>query len=469
MKIICYLLAIAFSCSLAGCRKIGLPSIENVGFNTASNGLSEVAPPNVVRQLNQNLEKYQPEVFIVSPQLDTTLQDNTVEIVLAVKNYPLFKDEALGMGPHLNLIVDNEHYAEIYDVEQPIVIKDLKPGTHSLRVLAEKPWHESFKNSEAFTYSTFNVLTETKDNIPDSSLPLLTYNQPSGIYNTEPILLDFYLTGIDTKNWQIRATINEESFIIDEWQPIYLQGFQEGNNLIELELLDGDGLAIKNQFNQPIRLITYDAASSNRETLAKLVTDKISFEEAVAITEQNYYIQPVEDTEIIEEPTTEDLSPETPVEDTEIIEEPTTEDLSLETPAVNVIEEGETAEELADTLQEALETPEEANITTISEVDEIKEPETTNILAEDINKDNISTTTVVEKNNLPIEKSSEIETDITETPVPENIRAVEIEDTLIASDEELDTITIEIPKPKLRVPQWWKNFVAYLQERFNNI
>ena len=449
MKIICYLLAIAFSCSLAGCRKIGLPSIENVGFNTASNGLSEVAPPNVVRQLNQNLEKYQPEVFIVSPQLDTTLQDNTVEIVLAVKNYPLFKDEALGMGPHLNLIVDNEHYAEIYDVEQPIVIKDLKPGTHSLRVLAEKPWHESFKNSEAFTYSTFNVLTETKDNIPDSSLPLLTYNQPSGIYNTEPILLDFYLTGIDTKNWQIRATINEESFIIDEWQPIYLQGFQEGNNLIELELLDGDGLAIKNQFNQPIRLITYDAASSNRETLAKLVTDKISFEEAVAITEQNYYIQPVEDTEIIEEPTTEDLS--------------------LETPAVNVIEEGETAEELADTLQEALETPEEANITTISEVDEIKEPETTNILAEDINKDNISTTTVVEKNNLPIEKSSEIETDITETPVPENIRAVEIEDTLIASDEELDTITIEIPKPKLRVPQWWKNFVAYLQERFNNI
>jgi hypothetical protein len=91
-------------------------------------------------------------------------------------------------------------------------------------------------------------LTKTAENNPDPNQPLLTYSRPTGTYGAEPIMLDYYLTNAPSAviqsnqnsvpNWRIRATVNEQRFILDRWAPVYLQGFKTGKNLVRLELVD---------------------------------------------------------------------------------------------------------------------------------------------------------------------------------------------------------------------------------------
>jgi hypothetical protein len=90
------------------------------------------------------LEGYQPQVSILSPQVDEILPDNIVKVKLQVKDLPIFKDPQWQLGPYLHLILDNQPYIAVYDVNQPVVLSDLSPGTHTLRVFASRPWHESF-------------------------------------------------------------------------------------------------------------------------------------------------------------------------------------------------------------------------------------------------------------------------------------------------------------------------------------
>ncbi len=294
-RVISSLLAISLSFGLFGCENIKLPQsledfsvsgIKNVGFDVSRGNLAEVAPPQSLAELDQLLESSQPQVSIISPRPQTTLQNVNVVVDLELKGYSLFKNQDLQLGPHLSLILDNEPYGDVYDLAKPIVLENLKPGTHNLSVLVEKPWSESFKNAGAFAQTTFNILTETED---DLDLPLLIYNQPDGVYQVEPILLDFYVAGMKPNSWQVRATVNDEKFLLEQMQPIYLQGFQEGNNLIQLELLDRQGNAIQSKANQAIRLITYEPSTSSRlSPLAKLVSGQISFEESALIVDQSY-------------------------------------------------------------------------------------------------------------------------------------------------------------------------------------
>jgi hypothetical protein len=47
-----------------------------------SGTFSETAPPNVIQALRPSLEGYQPQVSILSPQVDEILQDNIVKVRL---------------------------------------------------------------------------------------------------------------------------------------------------------------------------------------------------------------------------------------------------------------------------------------------------------------------------------------------------------------------------------------------------
>jgi hypothetical protein len=263
-----------------------------------SGTFSETAPPNVIQALRPSLEGYQPQVSILSPQVDEILQDNIVKVRLQVKDLPIFKDPQWQLGPHLHLILDNQPYIAVYDVNQPVVLSDLSPGTHTLRVFASRPWHESFKNEGAYTQTTFHVLTKTEENNPDSKLPLLTYSRPNGGYGAEPIMLDFYLTNAplhslaetnpeDTmSNWRIRSTVNGESFILDRWQPIYLKGFKPGKTWVKLEFLDNQGQPVKNAFNTSIRLINYQP--NGQDTLSKIVRGELTADEVRGIVDPTY-------------------------------------------------------------------------------------------------------------------------------------------------------------------------------------
>ena len=307
------LLFFLFSC-LVGCTQLNLDrSIAGDRYNpiiTSNNPdskLAEVAPPRTIEELDSSLEAYLPEVEIIAPKAEKTFNRTDIEVRLEVENLPIFKDNELKLGNHLNLVVDNEPSLPIYSTQEPVIIKNLTPGTHTLRVFAVKPWGESFKNEKAYAQTTFNVLTETNDNRPEPGVPLLTYNSPTG-NAVEPLLLDFYLTNAplhaiaqnnsSLKDWRIKATVNGTSFILEDWQPIYLTGLEPGENWVQLELIDETGNSIENAFNNTVRVFTYNPQQN--DALAKLVSDRLTLAQALPIVDRNYYVQPVEISKAIE-------------------------------------------------------------------------------------------------------------------------------------------------------------------------
>ena len=261
----------------------------------SSGDISEVSPPEAIQTLRQALENNQPQVAILSPQSNEVLQEDTVTVQFQVQDLPIFKNAELDMGPHLHVILDNQPYIAVYDLNEPLVFPDLPPGTHTLRVFASRPWHESFKNEGAYAQTTFHIFTKNQENNPDPAQPLLTYSRPKGSYGAEPILLDFYLTNAplhlvaqenpqdEITDWRIRCTINGNSFVIDRWEAIYLKGFKPGKNWVQLEFLDEQGNSVKNVFNNTVRLITYEP--NGKDTLSKLVRGELSASEARGIVD----------------------------------------------------------------------------------------------------------------------------------------------------------------------------------------
>ncbi|MBD2180135.1 hypothetical protein H6S82_02775 [Planktothrix sp. FACHB-1355] len=353
-----FLIAGILVLSLTGCggrtSTSGTPGNLNTAPNQNAPKIAEVSPPQVIQELRQALETYQPQVSIVSPQPNEVLNDNTVTVRFQVQDLPIFKNPELGLGPHLQVFLDNQPYQGIYDPNEPLIYKDLAPGTHTLRVFASRPWHESFKNEGAYAQTTFHIFTKTDDNNPDPAEPLLTYSRPQASYGAEPIMLDFYLTNAplhlvaqedpqdNISDWRIRCTINGESFIIDRWQPIYLTGFQPGKNWVQLELLDEQGNPVKNAFNNTVRLITYEP--NGNDTLSRLVRGQLSAADARGIVDRNYIAKQPEP-----EPTPEPAVEATPTPDSAVEAtptlEPTPESVPLVTPAPEVIPPSEPSQE----------------------------------------------------------------------------------------------------------------------------
>lgn len=277
-------------------RSSGTESSSSI--TKVSGKLTEVAPPTVIQELRQSFEENKPQVTIVSPRSNEVLNEDTVSVQFRVQDLQLFKDKNLGLGPHLHVFLDNQPYQAVYDTSKPLVLEKVSPGTHTLRVFASRPWHESFKNEGAYAQTTFHIFTKTQENSPDPNLPLLTYSRPQAAYGAEPIMLDFYLTNAplhlvaredkkdDIADWRIRCTVNGSSFILDQWQPIYLKGFKPGKNWVQLEFLDENGLPVKNFSNNTARIITYEPGGT--DTLSKLVRGEISAAEARSIVDPNY-------------------------------------------------------------------------------------------------------------------------------------------------------------------------------------
>ncbi|MFN6383027.1 MAG: hypothetical protein ACK5RE_16935 [Pseudanabaena sp.] len=290
-KLSSLLMAIALCFYLTACGGDNKPVSKAPTATVVSNiNITEVSPPTEIQRLGRLLERYTPQVSIVSPKPDEVLNDTQVSVKFDVKNLPIFKNADFGLGPHIHVTLDNQEYKAVYDLTQSATFDHLSAGTHTIRAFASRPWHESFKNQGAYAQTTFHVLTKTGENTPEPKTPLLTYSRPVGTYGAEPIMLDFYLQnaplhllGKDEEaidDWQVRATIDGKSFTFDRWEPIYLKGFKTGQNWVKLELLEPDGDAIANVFNSTAHLINYQP--NGTDTLARLVSgEKIANIEAI--------------------------------------------------------------------------------------------------------------------------------------------------------------------------------------------
>lgn len=320
------------------------------GKPALSQNFAEIAPPEVLLRLSESLDNYLPQVKIITPYEDVVLEDTNVSVSLQVENLPIYQDAESGLGSHLQVILDNQRAIAVYDTHQPLILSDLSPGTHTLRVFVVRPWGESFKNAGAYAQTTFHIYTKTEDNKPDPEVPLLTYNLPSGEYGAEPILLDFYLTNAPLRvsrqgeteenpfsDWRIRCTINGESFVLDRWQAIYLKGFHQGMNWVKLEFLDNQGNPVKNVFNSTVQLVNYQP--SGKDTLSRIVRGELPLEQVRGIVDPSYRVIPKP--EVTPGESLPQESEEVPVTESDEVESTTPSSESEELEKIPVPEEGE--------------------------------------------------------------------------------------------------------------------------------
>ncbi len=285
---------------LLGCSQSPLSSrLDEVSKSLVAQAqrpeLEEVSAPMVFQQLGRSPKRHDPQVKIVGIKPDATLEQNTASIRFEVENFSIFKDPDLGLGPHLQVFLDDQPYTEVYDAKQSITLADLKPGTHTVRAFASYPWHESFKASSAFDQITFNVFAPTQANQPDPDQLLLTYGQPQGDYGAEPIMVDYLITPPPSSSKtqgstlplasvpksKVQITVNGQSFITEESPPIYLKGFKSGVNWVKVALLSTNSKVVPNTLSEAIQLVTFKPGG--KDIISRLVRGEIDAQDAEQI------------------------------------------------------------------------------------------------------------------------------------------------------------------------------------------
>ena len=309
--------------SLAGC---GGDAPSNANQNTTATTtvtppqiqrLSEVArPAKIEEQMKQRgtQDQARPTLKIVAPANGATVNGSTVAVKLVLsgdlQGYHPMKDPATGMGNHIHVILDNQPYEAYYSIEQPFDLRNVAAGPHTLRVFASRPWHESYKNSEAFALVAFTVKEGGAANQPtvtadgqkmadakngnanngnagataspkptaegkdmpasqgaafNAGKPLLTYSRPKGEYkgaDADTIMIDFWLHNAklvgEGGSYRVRYAVDgQEPKMLEKWAPIWLTGWTAGEHNIKLELLDDKGNVVENgDYNATTRKIT---------------------------------------------------------------------------------------------------------------------------------------------------------------------------------------------------------------------
>ncbi|MFN4280559.1 MAG: hypothetical protein ACK4IR_10085 [Thermosynechococcus sp.] len=255
-------------------------SVGGIAAAKSSGSLAEVAAPVAIEDMKGWFDRYEPRLKILTPEANQTLQSRNVTVKLSVQGLRLFQDQRTGLGPHVEVVLDDLPSRSVYDLTTPIEFSNLEPGTHLLRAFVVYPWGESLKNPLAYAQTAFHLYTADEDT-QTTNLPLLTYNQPAGTYGAEPVLLDFYLSNLpldrqlnNEKVWQVRCTINGQAFTVDRWQAYYLTGLQPGDNWVRLELLDGNGQRIPSPYNPITRLVTYQPGG--KDALSRLLRGELA-------------------------------------------------------------------------------------------------------------------------------------------------------------------------------------------------
>jgi hypothetical protein len=224
-------------------------------------------------------------VGFVSPGEDERfLEGDPVEVRLRLSGYRLGVPTPGGdergilrdrRGQHLHLILNDEPYRALHELDDPLVLQDLPPGTHVLRVLAGTDWHESVKTPGAFAVRTIHVdpadpaapgdgtgasgVRAPNARPPDG--PLLTLSRPAGTYvgaEADSVLVDFHLAGVRLEPGGYRVRLRIEGIgeaILVHWAPYLLLGLPDGEHVVRLELLDPAGAPLPGPFVRSERTI----------------------------------------------------------------------------------------------------------------------------------------------------------------------------------------------------------------------
>ena len=65
-----------------------------------------------------------------------------------------------------------------------------------------------------------------------------------------PLILDIFLANTTLgDDYQVKVQINDETHMVDTWQPYYIEGLGMGEHLITLTLVDAEGNRVDTPLN----------------------------------------------------------------------------------------------------------------------------------------------------------------------------------------------------------------------------
>lgn len=210
------------------------------------------------------------DATLKSSQLDSTFYffNTDINFNFEIENYNLGHQTESenakilansGKGQHIHFILNNQPYSAHY---QGSFNKEIPLGSHHLVAFLSRSYHESVKNENSVFVKNLIVGETYKDSIaPNMDAPTLIYSRPKGTYSgkdTKQVLLDFFVlnTSLSEQGNKVKATINDQEFIISEWVPHVMKGLPLGEVTIKLELIDANGLVIPGPYNSVTRTVT---------------------------------------------------------------------------------------------------------------------------------------------------------------------------------------------------------------------
>lgn len=249
---------LTFSALLSGCGGYGNAKKDQPVYRTPQAAVisergKDGRPVDAARSISLSL---------TSPKEGELIDGPDVSVSFVLSNYELAAN-----GNHVHLILDNEPYIPCYDTTKPYMFKNVAPGPHVIRAFPSRPWHESWKNPEAFSVVKFYVNEQIGEHSLDVTRPFLTYSRPKGEYAGEQakkVLFDFWLSNCDLSEtgYKVRYLLDGKPALLTKWEPVWWEGLVPGLHALVLELLDQDGNLVRNGWNRTERTFTIKSEAS---------------------------------------------------------------------------------------------------------------------------------------------------------------------------------------------------------------
>ncbi|MEM7185273.1 MAG: hypothetical protein AAF466_01335 [Bacteroidota bacterium] len=243
--------------------------VENENVEQETEKTVEVVQQKITLEKLEGSPAYSDAALVLQDPSNFKIENGgTVDFTFDVQSYELGAQTAgpnatrlanSDKGQHIHFILNNQPYSAHYE---PSFQKEIPDGVHHLVAFLSRSYHESVKNENSVVVRKLEVGENPVDARGlDMEAPTLIYSRPKGEYSgsgTENLLLDFIVlnTTLSENGNKVKATVNDEEFLITEWAPHVLKGLPIGEVTIQLELVDAAGNLIPGSFNKVTRTVT---------------------------------------------------------------------------------------------------------------------------------------------------------------------------------------------------------------------
>jgi hypothetical protein len=275
---------------IGGCRASAPANNPDLLATTAPAGrLQEVSPPPAVRQLAAALAERSPQLQIDAPSPDSLLAGGDWQLRLRLSDWPLVNAGPLGLGPHVAVQIDDapplrlSERASSQGDQLVVNLPPLAPGSHRITAYAALPWGEAVNDPGATARLRLHAVAANPLALPAPGSPELIPVSPAELGGSEPLLLDWLLYDAPLQHlrqgddsWRLRISINGDSFLVDQNAPLWLKGWRQGSNALQLELVDGRGEPLNPPYNSLVRQVNLTGGPPPRWLGARLSSQELA-------------------------------------------------------------------------------------------------------------------------------------------------------------------------------------------------